>query len=256
MKVVILAGGLGTRLSEETVNIPKPMVEIGGMPILWHIMKIYSFYGLNEFIICCGYKGYFIKKFFLDYYKFKSDFEINLKNNEIKYYKNPLENWKVSLLDTGLNAPTGERILKLKDILKSDENFYLTYGDGLANVDIKKLTKNHFSQNKICTMTAVPKPGRFGSIKIKKNKTLSFQEKPELTDEVINGGFFLLNNKIFKYLKKKTSFESYTLQKLAKKNQININPHNKFWMPMDTLRDKNQLEELWKSKKAPWKIWP
>ncbi len=255
MKVVILAGGYGTRISEETDQKPKPMIEIGGKPILWHIMKLYSFYGLKEFIICCGYKGHLIKDFFLNYSSYLSDFTIDLNTNSIQTHISFAEDWKVTLVDTGLNTMTGGRIARIKDYLNDDENFCMTYGDGLSDVNIKKLINFHMTQNKIATLTAVKPDGRFGSIEISKNLIKNFKEKKIENSSYVNGGFFVLNKKIFKYLKlDSTIFEEEPVKTLARNNNLVAFKHKGFWQPMDTIRDKNLLENLWKSG-APWKLW-
>jgi len=255
MKVVILAGGYGTRISEETDQKPKPMIEIGGKPILWHIMKLYSFYGLKEFIICCGYKGHLIKDFFLNYSSYLSDFTIDLNTNSIQTHISLAEDWKVTLVDTGLNTMTGGRIARIKDYLNDDENFCMTYGDGLSDVNIKKLINFHMTQNKIATLTAVKPDGRFGSIEISKNLIKNFKEKKIENSSYVNGGFFVLNKKIFKYLKSdSTIFEEEPVKTLARNNNLVAFKHKGFWQPMDTIRDKNLLENLWISG-APWKLW-
>ena len=255
MKVVILAGGYGTRISEETDQKPKPMIEIGGKPILWHIMKLYSFYGLKEFIICCGYKGHLIKDFFLNYSSYLSDFTIDLNTNSIQTHISFAEDWKITLVDTGLNTMTGGRIARIKDYLNDDENFCMTYGDGLSDVNIKKLINFHMTQNKIATLTAVKPDGRFGSIEISKNLIKNFKEKKIENSSYVNGGFFVLNKKIFKYLKlDSTIFEEEPVKTLARNNNLVAFKHKGFWQPMDTIRDKNLLENLWKSG-APWKLW-
>ena len=255
MKVVILAGGYGTRISEETDQKPKPMIEIGGKPILWHIMKLYSFYGLKEFIICCGYKGHLIKDFFLNYSSYLSDFTIDLNTNSIQTHISFAEDWKVTLVDTGQNTMTGGRIARIKDYLIDDENFCMTYGDGLSDVNIKKLINFHMTQNKIATLTAVKPDGRFGSIEISKNLIKNFKEKKIENSSYVNGGFFVLNKKIFKYLKSdNTIFEEEPVKTLARNNNLVAFKHKGFWQPMDTIRDKNLLENLWISG-APWKLW-
>ncbi len=256
MKVVILAGGFGTRLSEETLRIPKPMVKIGNMPILWHIMKVFSSQGFNEFIICLGYKSEIIKEFFLNFHTLNSDFTINLNNNEINYQNVKSENWKVSLIDTGENTLTGGRILKIKDQI-DNKKFLLTYGDGLGNINLNKLIDSHNTSNKICTVTAVSPPGRFGLLNIESDgKVSSFNEKPKNNNSHINGGFFICEPTIMKYIKNdNTSFEFSSLENLAKDKQLNSYKHDGFWKPMDTLRDKKELVNLWNSGKAPWKIW-
>jgi glucose-1-phosphate cytidylyltransferase len=256
MKVVILAGGLGTRLSEETTIKPKPMVEIGGMPILWHLMKIYSYYGFNEFIICLGYKGYYIKEFFSNYFLHKSDVTIDLLENKIEVHRSSSEPWKVTLIDTGFNTMTGGRILRIKDYIK-DESFMVTYGDGIGNIDLKKLLDFHKGKKTIATLTTVMPTGRFGALKIDNNNIVTeFTEKPRSDGSWVNAGFFVLEPQIFNYLENdNTIFEKHPLESLAKENQLNAFRHNGFWMPMDKLSDKKILEEMWDSDKALWKIW-
>ena len=255
MKVVILAGGYGTRISEETEQKPKPMIEIGGKPIIWHIMKLYSYYGLKEFIICCGYKGHLIKEFFLNYSSYLSDFTIDLSSNSVQTHISFAEDWKITLVDTGQNTMTGGRIARVKKYLKNEENFCMTYGDGVSNVNINKLIKFHISQNKIATLTAVKPEGRFGSLEISKNLITNFKEKKIENSSYVNGGFFILNKKIFKYLKSdQTIFEEEPVKTLARQNNLVAFKHNGFWQPMDTIRDKNLLESSWISG-APWRIW-
>lgn len=256
MKVVILAGGYGTRLSEETVLKPKPMVEIGNMPILWHIMKIYSQYGYNEFIICLGYKGYAIKEFFYNYFLHKSDVIIDLAKNEVDYHKSSSENWKVTLIDTGIDTLTGGRIKRIKDYT-NNEPFLLTYGDGVSDINIKQLVEDHRASNQLCTVSAVPSPGRFGMLDINDQGSVgSFIEKPTGQGAYINGGFFVCEQGVFDYLENDTTiFERTPLERLSKDGQLNAFKHNGFWKPMDMLRDKNELEKLWENNQAPWKIW-
>ena len=256
MKVVILAGGIGSRLSEETSLKPKPMVEIGEMPILWHILKIYSFYGYNDFIICLGYKGYMIKEYFYNYFLHKSDVTIDLKNNEVNFHKSESENWKITLVDTGINTMTGGRIKRIRDYVNGD-SFMLTYGDGVSNIDINALYKNHKKSTSICTVTAVPPPGRFGALKIAKNGIVtSFEEKTEGKSSLINGGFFVCEDGVFDYIEDDdTIFEKEPLENMSKDAKLNSYRHYGFWRPMDTLRDKNELSELWNQNKAPWKLW-
>jgi len=256
MKVVILAGGLGTRLAEETTIKPKPMVEIGGKPILWHIMKIYSHFGFNEFIICLGYKGYIIKEFFANYFLHESDITIDVANNKMKIHNNSSEPWVVTLVNTGENTMTGGRILRIKEYV-NNEPFMLTYGDGVGNIDIKKLIEHHKSSGQIATVTASQPVGRFGALKIDSNYLVnSFQEKPAGDGSWINAGFFVLEPGVFNYLNDDTTiFEREPLQRLAKENQLKAYYHNGFWMPMDKLSDKQDLEKMWLTGKAPWKIW-
>jgi glucose-1-phosphate cytidylyltransferase len=255
MKLVILAGGRGTRISEETLIKPKPLVEIGGLPIIWHIMKIYSSYGFNEFIICCGYKGYMIKEYFSNYALHTSDTTIDLKNKKIKVHKKTTENWKITLIDTGEETMTGGRILRIKDYV--GENFCLTYGDGLSNINIKKLINYHHTKKKLATLTVVRPSARFGTVKLDKDMMVSnFLEKAEGESSWVNGGFFVLNKKIFKYLKNdQTIWEREPMESLAKDNQLSAFKHEGFWQPMDTIREKELLDEMWYSNKALWKLW-
>lgn len=257
MKAVILAGGLGTRLSEETSIKPKPMVEIGGKPILWHIMKIYSAHGINDFIICLGYKGYVIKEYFANYYRHTSDITFDLANNSEIIHNNNAEKWKVTLVDTGEETMTGGRIKRIKDYIKDDEAFCLTYGDGVADVNISELIEFHKAHKKLATLTATVPPGRFGALHVNgNNEIIAFQEKPQGDGNIINGGFFILSPRVLDYIEgDETSWEKDPLTKLAQDSHLMAFRHEKFWQPMDTLRDKNYLEELWDSKKAPWKIW-
>jgi len=256
MKVVILCGGLGTRLREETEVRPKPMVEIGGKPILWHIMKIYSAFGFNEFIICLGYKGYMIKEYFSNYFLHQSDVTIDIKSNKIEVHNNVCEPWKVTLVDTGLNTMTGGRIKRIKNYIKN-ETFMVTYGDGVGNIDLKKLLDFHKNHGKYATLTAVQPLGRFGALEINtKDEIINFQEKPKGDKAWINGGFFVLEPQIFDYINgDETIWEREPLEKLAKDGQLAAYRHKGFWMCMDTLRDKKELETLWNSGNPPWKIW-
>ncbi len=255
MKAVILAGGLGTRISEETSIKPKPMVEIGNKPILWHIMKIYSSYGINDFVICCGYKGYVIKEFFANYFLHTSDVTFNMKNNKMEVHSKRAEPWNVSLVDTGDSTMTGGRLKRVSDYL-NDETFCFTYGDGLADINIKNLIDFHKKSNTKATLTAVQPPGRFGSLEFERGKVFSFQEKPKGDNSWINGGFFVLDPEVINYIDGDNSiWEQSPLKKLAKEGELSAYHHEGFWQPMDTLRDKNTLEELWGSKDAPWKCW-
>ncbi len=255
MNVVILAGGFGTRLSEETVVKPKPMVEIGGKPILWHIMNIYSAYGFNEFIIALGYKGEMIKEYFLNYYYNQSDLIIDLKSGKVSAENNNFKDWVVHLVDTGLNSMTGGRLHRLKDRLKG-ETFMLTYGDGVSNVDLKKLVEFHEFHGKIATVTAVRPSARFGGMKFDGNNVIEFTEKPQTGEGWINGGFFVFEPAVFDYLHgDDTVLEADPLENLAKDGQLMAYKHEGFWQCMDTLRDKKLLEELWESGNAPWKVW-
>ena len=256
MKVVILAGGRGTRIQEESQIRPKPLIEIGSKPIIWHIMKNYSHYGFKEFVICCGYKGYLIKEYFANFSLHNSDVTIDIKKNEIKVHKNNNEDWKITLIDTGDNSLTGGRILRVEDFV--DEEFLLTYGDGVADVDISKLVQHHKINKKIATMTIVQPQGRFGVVELntKNNLIENFSEKVKGDGAWINGGFFVLNKKIFKYLKDDfTIWEKEPLENLSKENQLVAFKHDGFWYPMDTMRDKAYLENLWDKNKAPWKLW-
>ena len=256
MKVVILAGGLGTRFSEETRLIPKPMVEIGGMPILWHIMKIYSTYGFDEFIILLGYKGQVIKEYFLNYSIYNSDLSFDLSNNSFEVIKGRAEDWKITLVDTGEKTLTGGRLKRVEPYLKDEEAFCMTYGDGLADVDIKKLVEFHLSHGKKATLTATYLPGRFGSLDISNNVIKRFQEKPIGDKGMINGGFFVLSPKVFELIKgDETVWEQEPLTTLASSQELMAFEHVGFFQPMDTLRDKTILNDSWDSDKAPWKIW-
>ena len=256
MKAVILAGGLGTRLSEETGIKPKPMVEIGGKPILWHIMKMYSMYGINEFVICLGYKGYIIKEYFSNYFLQETDVLIDTSKNSIQTLESESENWKIYLIDTGKDTMTGGRIKRIKKYV-GDETFMLTYGDGVANVNIEQLIKEHKKAGKLATVTAVMPAGRFGGLKIKDNGNVShFIEKPKGDGNWINGGFFVCEPQVFDFIKDDTTiWEREPLEELAKQNQLNAFKHDGFWRPMDTLKDKNDLNEMWDLGKAEWKTW-
>jgi len=256
MKVVILAGGFGTRLSEETDLRPKPMVEIGGYPILYHIMKIYSHYGYDDFIIALGYKGYLIKEYFINFFYHNSDLSIDISKNKIEILNNHSENWKVTLVDTGLNTMTGGRIKRVQRYI-DNETFMLTYGDGVSDIDINKLFKFHKSHGKYATVTAVKPSGRFGSLKIEENGLVkSFIEKPPGDGFWINGGFFVLEPEVFDYIEDdETSWETEPLKNLAKDGQLIAYKYSGFWNCMDTLRDKRELEELWYKGNTPWKVW-
>ena len=255
MKVVILAGGMGTRISEETTIRPKPMVEIGGKPILWHIMKIYSTYGLNDFIICLGYKGYVIKEYFANYFLHMSDVTIDISQNRMEVHQNNSEPWRITLVDTGEDTMTGGRIRRIRKYL-DDENFCMTYGDGLGDVNISRLIDFHNSRRTLATLTATKPPGRFGSINMRENTVINFQEKPQGDGAWINGGFFVLNPKVIDYIDgDDTIWERAPMERLAQEGQISAYLHEGFWQPMDTLRDKIHLEALWSSEKAPWKLW-
>ncbi|MCG9683905.1 glucose-1-phosphate cytidylyltransferase [Vibrio sp. Isolate23] len=256
MKAVILAGGLGTRLSEETSVKPKPMVEIGGKPILWHIMKQYSSHGINEFIICCGYKGYVIKEYFANYFLHMSDVTFDMQNNEMKVHRKRAEPWTVTLVDTGDNSMTGGRLGRVADYLKDDEAFCFTYGDGVGDIDITETIKFHKSHGKKATLTATFPPGRFGALDMKEGQVQSFKEKPKGDGAMINGGFFVLSPEVLNYIDGDDCvWEQYPLNQLAKDGELMAFEHHGFWQPMDTLRDKVYLESLWQSGKAPWKVW-
>lgn len=259
MKAVILAGGFGTRISEESGLKPKPMIEIGGKPIIWHIMKIYSYHGINDFIICCGYKGYILKEYFFNYSKHMSDLTVDFSTDSIIFHKKPKETWKVTLVDTGENVMTGGRIKRIRDFVK-DETFFLTYGDGVGNVNIKESLEFHKKQKGLVTMTAVKQPGRFGAFTLRKgeSKIKNFEEKPQgdgLTNNWINGGFFVIEPEAINYISgDECTWEKEPLENLAKENLLFGFKHLGFWHPMDTLRDKNYLEGLWNSNAAPWKV--
>lgn len=257
MKAVILAGGLGTRLSEETDLKPKPMVEIGGRPILWHIMKTYSAHGVNDFVICCGYKGYMIKEYFANYFLHQSDVTFNLKNNNMQVHQNNSEPWTVTLVDTGESTMTGGRLKRVKDFVKDEESFCFTYGDGVGDVDITRLIQFHKAHGKQATLTATRLPGRYGALKFGSDDSVeNFQEKPDGDGSWINGGFFVLSPKVIDRIDKdSTIWEREPLDGLAKCGELVAFKHNGFWQPMDTLREKVKLNELWDSGKAPWKIW-
>jgi len=255
MKAVILAGGLGTRISEETHLKPKPLIEIGGMPLLWHIMKIYSAHGINDFVICCGYKGYMIKEYFANYFLHMSDVTFDIKNNTMDVHKKSAEPWKVTLVDTGLETMTGGRLKKVEKYLDNDL-FAFTYGDGISNVDISQLIDFHKSKKTLATLTAVQPPGRFGLLNLQDNGTVNFKEKPLGDGGWINGGFFILEPEVLDYIKNdKTSWEKEPLENIVKTNQLSVFKHTGFWHAVDTLRDKNYLDKLWTSGKADWKIW-
>ncbi len=256
MKAVILAGGLGTRLSEETTIKPKPMVEIGGMPILWHIMKIYSYYGINDFIICLGYKGYLIKEYFANYFLHMSDVTFCMKNNQMKVHHEKAEPWQVTLIDTGSESMTGGRLKRVKDYIKDEEAFCFTYGDGVADIDINALVDLHKKEGRLSTVTAVQTAGRFGVLDFSENKVNSFKEKPKGDGSWINGGFFVLSPKVIDFIKDdKTVWEQQPMQQLAEDDQMSCYFHEGFWQPMDTLREMQMLEKLWQTGEAPWKVW-
>ena len=256
MKAVILAGGLGTRLSEETAIRPKPMVEIGGMPILWHIMKSYSSHGVNDFIICCGYKGYVIKEYFANYFLHMSDVTIDMQANSMHVHQKRAEPWKVTLVDTGDSSATGGRLLRIADHVRDEEAFCLTYGDGIGDIDITASIDFHRQHGKLGTVTATFPPGRFGALDIQDSQVRSFQEKPRGDGAMINGGFFVLSPRVLEYIEgDDTLWEQEPLQRLAAEGELMAWQHSGFWQPMDTLRDKTYLEELWASGTAPWKTW-
>lgn len=255
MKAVILAGGLGTRIAEETSVRPKPMVEIGGKPILWHIMKGYSAHGIKEFIICCGYKGYLIKEYFANYFLHMSDVTFDMAHNSMSVHQQYAEPWKVTLVDTGESTMTGGRLKRVRDYLGNDD-FCFTYGDGVGNVDITKLVEFHKTHGKKATLTATQPPGRFGALEIEGTMIKSFNEKPHGDGAYINGGFFVLNPQVIDLIEDdSTIWERNPLETLANAGDLHAFTHDGFWQPMDTLRDKQYLEELWLSDKAPWKVW-
>lgn len=255
MIAVLLAGGLGTRLSEETIVRPKPMVDIGGRPILWHVMKLYSSYGINDFVVCLGYKGYMIKEYFMNYFLHMSDVTINIADNSMKVHQNSSEPWRVTLVDTGDQTMTGGRLKRVRPYVERG-TFCMTYGDGLGNIDIHSLLSFHKSHGKLATLTAVQPPGRFGSLKLDGTFISSFQEKPHGDGAWINGGFFVLEPEVFEYISgDNILWERDPMENLSKDCQLQAFKHFGFWQPMDTLRDKNHLEELWNSGKAPWKNW-
>ncbi|WP_439856373.1 glucose-1-phosphate cytidylyltransferase [Pseudomonas yamanorum] len=256
MKAVILAGGLGTRLSEETSTRPKPMVEIGGKPILWHIMKMYSAHGINDFIICCGYKGYVIKEYFANYFLHMSDVTFNMRDNTMKVHDKRAEAWNVTLVDTGDDSMTGGRLRRVAEYVKDEESFCFTYGDGVGDIDISAAIEFHKEHGKAATLTATYPPGRFGALDIRQGQVLNFKEKPKGDGAMINGGFFVLKPEVLKYITGDSSvWEQEPLMTLASDEQLMAYEHQGFWQPMDTLRDKHLLEELWVSGKAPWKSW-
>lgn len=256
MKAVILAGGFGTRLSEETHLKPKPMVEIGGKPILWHILKSYSTYGVHDFIICCGYKGYLIKEYFSNYFLHQSDVTFSLRENTMQVHNKRAEEWKITLIDTGEKTMTGGRLKRVKEYLKDEQSFCFTYGDGLSDINISKLIEHHAIHNNLATISAVYPPGRFGAIDLEGDKVVSFNEKPKGDGSLINGGYFVLSPKVIDYIDDDdTIWEREPMENLAKDGQMSALVHKGFWHPMDTLRDKEYLDELWRSGEAPWKKW-
>ena len=256
MKAVILAGGLGTRISEETHLKPKPMIEVGGKPILWHILKMYSAHGVNEFVICCGYKGYVIKEYFANYFLHMSDVTFDMTNNHMEVLQQNAEPWKVTLVDTGDNTLTGGRLKRVEDYVKNEDSFCFTYGDGVSDVDIRASIKFHRQHGKLATVTAVHPPGRFGALERSGDQVTGFVEKPRGDGDLINGGFFILSPKCLELIEgDQSSWEGEPLKNLSKNNEMMSFEHQGFWQPMDTLRDKNFLEDLWTSGKAPWKVW-
>ena len=256
MKAILLAGGLGTRLSEETALKPKPMVEIGGKPILWHIMKIYSAHGINEFIVCCGYRGYYIKEYFQNYFLHQSDVTFDMNDNEMVVHKKRTEPWKITLVDTGDSTMTGGRLKRVADYLEEGETFCFTYGDGVADIDITALLAFHKNHGKKATLSATFPPGRFGALEMENDQVLTFREKPKGDGAMINGGFFVLSKDVISKIPNDAStWEQEPLIELAEEGQLMAFKHEGFWQPMDTLRDKVKLEELWEAKKAPWKVW-
>jgi len=255
MKAVILAGGFGTRISEETHLKPKPMVEIGGMPILWHIMKIYSAHGINDFIICLGYKGYLIKEYFVNYFLHMSDVTLDIAENKMEVHQHSVEPWRVTLVDTGENTMTGGRLKRARHYLDNEE-FCFTYGDGVGDVDITRLITFHKERGTLATLTAVQPPGRFGALNMERNKIIGFEEKPKGDGGWINGGFFVLSPKVIDFIEgDDTVWERGPMIRLASEGNLSAFVHKGFWQPMDTLRDKTHLEELWSTNKAPWKVW-
>ncbi|MBL1147465.1 MAG: glucose-1-phosphate cytidylyltransferase [Pseudomonadota bacterium] len=256
MKAVILAGGLGTRLSEETTLKPKPMVEIGGRPILWHIMKLYSTHGINDFVICCGYKGYLIKEYFANYFLHMSDVTFHTATGEMEVHRKKAENWRVTLVDTGDESMTGGRLKRVKDYLKDEDAFCFTYGDGVSDVDITAEIAFHKAHGKLATILAVQPPGRYGALKMDGDAVNGFTEKPKGQGGWINGGFFILSPKVIDYIDGDSShWEVKPLQQIAEAGELQAFKHEGFWQPMDTLREKNMLEDLWDAGKAPWKTW-
>jgi len=256
MKAVILAGGLGTRISEETHLKPKPMIEIGGKPVLWHIMKMYSAHGLNDFVICCGYKGYIIKEYFANYFLHMSDVTFDMSNNRMEVHQKNAEPWKVTLVDTGDNTLTGGRLRRVFEHIKDEEAFCFTYGDGVSDIDITAEIAFHKAHGKLATVTAVQPPGRYGALQITGHEVKGFTEKPRGDGGLINGGFFVLSPRCIDRIDgDQSSWEGEPLAGLAADGELMAFEHNGFWQPMDTLREKNLLEELWQSGKAPWKVW-
>jgi glucose-1-phosphate cytidylyltransferase len=257
MKAVILAGGLGTRITEETATRPKPMIEIGGKPILWHILKTYSHHGINDFIICCGYKGYVIKEYFANYFLHMSDVTFDMRRNSMEVHQQNAEPWRVTLVDTGDQTMTGGRLKRVANYVRNEEAFFFTYGDGVGDVNITELLAFHKAQNVKATLTATIPPGRFGALDLAGSKVRSFREKPKGDGAMINGGFFVLSPKVIDYITDdNTAWEHEPLECLANEGSLAAYQHHGFWQPMDTLRDKLHLEDMWRSGKAPWKVWP
>ena len=257
MKAVILVGGLGTRISEETHLKPKPMIEIGGRPILWHVMKGYSVHGINDFVICCGYKGYMIKEYFMNYFQHMSDMTIDLSDNSIEIHERFAEPWKVTLVDTGEHTMTGGRLKRVHSFVRDEGVFCFTYGDGVSNVDISASIRFHKASGRKATLTSVHPPGRFGALNIEGDRVVEFREKPHGDGALINGGFFVLSPEVIDYIDgDSTTWERSPLERLALEGNLGSFAHHGFWQPMDTLRDKMHLEELWASGSAPWKVWP
>jgi glucose-1-phosphate cytidylyltransferase len=256
MKAVILAGGLGTRISEESHLKPKPMIEIGGMPIIWHIMKIYSAHGINDFVVCCGYKGYLIKEYFANYFLHMSDVTFDMANNQMQVHQQKAEPWKVTLVDTGADTLTGGRLKRVSEHIKAEEAFCFTYGDGVSNVDIRASIKFHLQHKKLATVTAVAPPGRYGALALDGIEVTGFVEKPRGDGGLINGGFFVLSPKVLDFIEgDQSSWEGEPLARIAQQGEMMAFEHSGFWQPMDTVREKNMLEELWSSGSAPWKVW-
>jgi glucose-1-phosphate cytidylyltransferase len=255
MKAVILAGGVGSRLTEETIARPKPMVEIGGMPILWHIMKIYLAHGIKDFVICLGYRGYMIKEYFANYFLHMSDVTFDMANNKMDIHQASAEPWRVTLVDTGETTNTGGRLRRVQPYL-GEEDFCFTYGDGVGDVDIAKLVAFHQSEGRLATVTAMQPPGRFGALRVEGNRVVNFAEKPQGDGGWVNGGFFVLSPKVLGYIAgDKTAWEGAPMERLSSERQVSAYLHHGFWQPMDTLREKNQLEALWAGGRAPWKVW-
>ncbi|RCW67356.1 glucose-1-phosphate cytidylyltransferase [Pseudorhodoferax soli] len=256
MKAVILAGGLGTRISEETHLRPKPMIEIGGKPILWHIMKIYSSYGIHDFVICCGYKGYVIKEYFANYFLHMSDVTFDMQHNKMEVHQRYAEPWRVTLVDTGDETMTGGRLRRVAEHVRGEEAFCFTYGDGVSDINIRDLIEFHRASQLKATLAATLPPGRFGALDLQDKKVMAFKEKPKGDGGLINGGFFVLSPEVLDYITADdTVWEREPLERLAREGQLGAYEHTGFWQPMDTLRDKTHLEELWQSGAAPWKVW-